>query len=60
MEQRMIFLDSNRRGSSWSQGVMMPQNREMLEWWGRKVWAGGGALSFMQRGEGRCGMGVGG
>jgi hypothetical protein len=56
----MIFLDSNRRGSSWSQGVMMPQNREMLEWWGRKVWTGGGALSFMQRGEGRCGMGVGG
>jgi hypothetical protein len=34
----------------------MPQYRELLEWWGWRVWVVGGALSYWQRGEGggRC------
>jgi hypothetical protein len=32
----------------------MPQPRGMLEWWDRRKWIGGGALSYRQRGgEGR-------
>jgi len=40
----------------------MPQSRKMLEWWGRRVWVGGRAPSFRQRGRGRAdvGWGVGG
>jgi hypothetical protein len=50
--------DSNKRKGPWSQGGLMPLSRGMLEWWGRRVWVGGRALSYRQkRGEGRCGMG---
>ena len=40
----------------------MPQSRKMLEWWGRRVWVGGRAPSYRQRGRGRAdvGWGVGG
>jgi hypothetical protein len=40
----------------------MPQSRWMLERWGGRVWVGGEALSYRQKGGGRAdvGWGVGG
>ena len=49
----MALPDSNRKGGPWSQGSLMPQSWGMLEQWGRKVWMGGRALSYRQKGVGR-------
>jgi hypothetical protein len=57
----MALPDSNERGVPLSREGLMPQYRVMLERRGRKVWVGGGALSYRQRQVGgECRMGVGG
>jgi len=47
-------LPNSRRGDLWSWGSLMPQSRGILEEWGRRVWVGGGTLSYRQRGWGRA------
>jgi hypothetical protein len=51
--------DSKEREEALGRGGLMPQSREMLEQWGRRVWVGGGALSYRKKGGGRADVGWG-
>jgi hypothetical protein len=62
MYQRMALPDINGEALGPGLGVegFMPQNRRMLEWWGRRGWVGVRVLSYRQRGGWRVGVGWGG
>ena len=55
----MALPDNHRREGPWSGGVLMPQCRGMLEWWGGRVWVDRRVPLYRQRGGSRADVGLG-